>query len=220
MSSLLNYFFNPLPNAIMTGLLGLSALYWLITFLSGDFLGDWDMDLDTDAGVDHDLSEAGSSSFISKALEFINVGKVPIMVIVSVFKFVAWIFTLASSMLWNLASWGWKSVLILIPVFMIAFIFTRWLTKPFIKIYQSMGYNGEDQHDLLGRIAVLKSNIANEKLGTAELAILNDVLKIVVKSKSGKPIAYNSQISIVGESPDKKFYWVEPEITLNNITNN
>jgi len=216
MTEILNYFFHPLPNAIMTGLLGLSVIYWLLTFISGDFLGDLDVGLDVDSDLDAD-GEVADPSVFSKLLAFINIGKVPIMLVISTFKFIAWLLTIASSMFWNIASWGMKSVLILIPIFIITFLLTRFATKPFVKIYKAMGYSGEDKHDLIGRIAVMRSSIQNDTIGNAELVILNDVIKVMVKSKTGEPIEYDAEVMLVDESADKKFYWVTPEINLNNV---
>src|SRR5690606_31321157 len=156
-------------------------------------------------------------SVFSKLLAFINIGKVPIMLVISTFKFIAWLLTIASSMFWNIASWGMKSVLILIPIFIITFLLTRFATKPFVKIYKAMGYSGEDKHDLIGRIAVMRSSIQNDTIGNAELVILNDVIKVMVKSKTGEPIEYDAEVMLVDESADKKFYWVTPEINLNNV---
>ncbi len=219
MIGIISLLFHPLSNAIMTILLGISVLYWLLTFVAGDFLADLDVapDLGVDLDMDGDL--AIEPSFFQKALSFINVGKVPIMVIITMFKFISWIFTLAASMLWNLNQWGWKSALILIPIFIIVFFITRWATKPFIKIYQHMGYNGEEALDLIGRDAVLKSNIRAENLGTAELTIQNDVIKILVKSKNGTPIEFDTTVTIMEESDDKRFYWVKEEINLKNVLN-
>lgn len=217
MTSIITMLFNPLPNAIMSILLGISAFYWLLTFISGDFLGDWDLDAELGVDVDADAEVAVEPSFFQKALAFINVGKVPIMVIISMFKFIAWIFTLASSLLWNVGEWGWKSGLILIPIGILSYFVTRWATKPFIRVYKQMGYNGEETHDLIGRVAILQSNIKDDALGTAELTIQNDVLKILVKSKHGKAIPYRSQITLLEESTDKQFYWVEEEINLENV---
>lgn len=215
MVQIISMLFHPLPNAIMTVLLGISALYWLLTFLAGDFLADIDFDGEVDFAADGDL--AAEPSFFQKALSFINVGKVPIMVVITMFKFISWIFTMTSSMIWDLSSWGWKSGLILIPIFIIAFFITRWATKPFVKIYKQMGYSGEQQLDLIGRTARLKSTIKDEQLGTAELTIQSDVIKIIVKSKNGKPIDFDALVTVQDESIDKKFYYVEEEINLDNV---
>ena len=116
------------------------------------------------------------------------------MIVYSVFKFIAWIVTLASSIFLGAAAWGWKSVLILLPVFAVAYLLTRYATKPLVKLYKVMGYDGEEPHDLLGRVARMRSTINGDKIGAAELVINNDVIRINVKSKSGQPIDYNADV--------------------------
>ncbi len=225
MSNLTNLLFHPLSNAIMTILTGITTLYWIITFIAGDLFGDAGVDSDIDvrgADVDTDITADGDDvgadrPLLHRALEFVNIGKVPFMVVYSVFKFAAWIITLTSSVLLGLASWGWKSAFILIPVFFVAYLVTRYATKPLIKVYQAMGYNGEEPQEFLGRIAKMKSTISGDTIGAAEVKIQSDLIRINVKSKTGELINYDADVMIADESPDKKFYLVVPEITLSNI---
>ena len=105
MSGIIDLLFHPLSNAIMTVLTGVTALYWITTFIAGDLFGDAGADGDLSVhGADLDTDVAGDSDdvatdkpFFQKALEFVNVGKVPFMMVYSVFKFFAWIITLGSS---------------------------------------------------------------------------------------------------------------------------
>lgn len=220
MSDFFDLLFHPLSNAIMTVLTGLSGVYWIFTFIGGDWFGDTDVDVDGDLdthGADLDTDIDADPSIFQKALEFINVGRMPFMVVLFTFKFIAWIFTLVSSIVLGLASWGWKSVLILLPVFVVAFVLTRFATKPLVKIYGMMGYNGEESHDLVGRIARMQSTIEGNTIGGAELQVKSDRMRILVKSKTGERLAYNAEVMIADESPDKKYYLVVPEINLNNI---
>lgn len=221
MSSITNLLFHPLSNAIMTILTGVTALYWITTFFAGDLFGDSDADSDFSshgADVDTDVDTDGADPGIfQKALEFVNIGKVPFMVVYSVFKFLAWIITLSSSVLLGLAGWGWKSVIILVPVFFVAYVITRYATKPLINVYHAMGYNGEEPQELLGRIARMKSTISGDTIGAAEVKIQSDIIRINVKSKTGEVIAYDAEVMIADESSDRKFYLVVPEITLSNI---
>lgn len=228
MTELLNLLFNPLSNGIMTVLTGITALYWIFTFIAGDFLGDLDLstEFDTeiaaDAGADTDTDAdindgTGERSFLSKSMEFINIGKVPFMVVYSTFKFIAWIITLLSSMLFGFSALGWKSALLLAPIFIVAYFITRYATKPFIRIYKAMGYNGEEKHDLIGRVARMRSSISGDKIGSAELVIHNDVIRISVKSKDGAVLPYNTEVMIADEAKDKRYYLVVPEITLKNV---
>ncbi len=217
--------FHPLSNAIMTILTGVTALYWIITFIAGDLFGDSGIDgeahgadVDADLGGEGDADDVtGDKSFLQKALEFVNVGKVPFMMVYSVFKFTAWIITLASSVLLGLTSWGWTSMVILVPVFFVAYFITRFATKPLIKVYDAMGYNGEEPQELLGRIAKMRSTISGQTIGAAEVKIQSDIIRINVQSKTGESIAYDAEVMIAGESMDKKYYLVVPEITLANI---
>jgi hypothetical protein len=224
MSSFVDLLFNPLSNAIMTILTGITALYWITTFFVGDLFGDVgiesdldtngaDIDTDVDSGDDNEVEK----SFFQKALEFVNIGKVPFMVVYSVFKLLAWTITLTSSIFMGLNAWGWKSVFILFPVFLIAYVFTRYATLPLVKVYSAMGYNGEEPHELLGRIARMRSTISGDMIGAAELQIQSDIIRINVQSKTGESIAYDSEVMIKAESADKKFYLVMPEINLSNV---
>jgi hypothetical protein len=112
MTEVINLLFNPLPNAIMTVLTGLSLLYWLFTMLMGDgfdFGPDADIQIegadiqDVELNVDQELDSeiTHEPSFISKAMDFIYVGKAPLMVIVTMFKFISWILTIVSSIIFN-----------------------------------------------------------------------------------------------------------------------
>ena len=221
MTELLNLLFNPLSNGIMTVLTGFSLLYWIFTFLSGSGM-DTDIDFDGFGDIsdvdapDGGEVEAAEPSFFSKALDFINVGKVPIMVIVTLFKFIGWVITLLSSVFLGLANWGAKSVLILIPVFIITYFILHYVTKPLTKMYKSMGYNGEEAHDFLGRTGILKSTIEDNKIGILELVINKDVIRLNVVSQNGKRIEYGSEVMIIKEK-DQKIYEVQPHVTLNNI---
>ncbi len=225
MSGILDLLFHPLSNAIMTVLTGVTALYWITTFIAGDLFGDSSVDGDLNVhGADVDTDVAGDNDgvsadkpFFQEALEFVNVGKVPFMMVYSVFKFLAWIITLASSVVLGLASWGWKSVIILIPVFLVAYVITRYATKPLVKVYQAMGYNGEEPQELLGRIGRMRSTISGDMIGAAEVKIQSDIVRINVKSKTGEAIGYDAEVMIADESADKKFYLVVPEVNLSNI---
>lgn len=227
MTEVINILFHPLPNAIMTLLTGLSLVYWLFTMLLGDGFdfGDADVDVDfegadiQDVESDTDLNAEGEAepSFLSKAMDFINVGKAPFMVIVTLFKFIGWMITIASSLLFQLGNYGWKSVFILIPIFVLTYFLMHYVTIPVTKLYQKVGYTGEEAHEFLGRIGTMRSMIKGEKLGSAEIIIQNDVIRLNVKSVDGKEIQYGDEVLIVNETQDKKYYYVQKNINLNNF---
>lgn len=227
MTEVINILFHPLPNAIMTLFTGLSLVYWLFTMLLGDGFdfGDADVDVDFEGADIQDVeSETGLNaegeaepSFLSKAMNFINVGKAPFMVIVTLFKFIGWMITIASSILFQLGNYGWKSVFILIPIFILTYFLMHYVTIPVTKLYQKVGYTGEEAHEFLGRIGTMRSTIKGENLGSAEIIIQNDVIRLNVKSVDGKEIQYGDEVLIVNETQDKKYYYVQKNINLNNF---
>ena len=224
MTELFNLLFHPLPNGVMTVLTGVSLLYWVFVLFSGDGL-DFGMDADLDAEVIGDVNDVDGDvhhdqpGFFSKALDFINVGKAPLMVIVTLFKFIGWIITIVSSLFISIGQFGFWSLLILIPIFLVTYFIMHWLTKPIAKFYESIGYKGEEPHDYLGRTGIMKSSLAGEKIGSAEFLINKDVIRLNVKSIDGESIGYNDDIIIIDETKDKKIYLVKKEINIHNIKN-
>lgn len=217
MAELLNLLFYPLSNGIMTVLTGMSLLYWVFMFFSGDGIdtdAEFHMGDVSDGDVNTDAD--GEVSFGSKVLEFINIGKMPLMVIVTLFKFIGWILTLLSSIFLGLANWGIKSVLILLPVFAITFVIMHYVTKPLVKMYKNLGYNGEESIDFLGRTGTLKSTIENNKIGILEVTIQKDVFRLNVKSQTGNRIEYGAEVMII-KAVENNIYVVQPNITLHNI---
>jgi hypothetical protein len=222
MADLLNLLFNPLSNGIMTVLTGFSLLYWLFVMISGDgfdFSIDGDLGLEGELGdvTEMDSPEATEMGFFEKVWDFINVGKVPVMVIVTLFKFVSWIITIASSIVFGLGKLGFWSIFILIPVFFITYFLMHFLTKPLVKMYKNLGYKGDDPIDFLGRTGKMKSTISEMKIGSAEFFINGDVIRLNVMSKDGSKIEYNDTVLIVNESTDRKTFYVKKEINLSNI---
>lgn len=222
MADLLNLFFNPLPNGIMTVLTGMSLLYWVFVLFSGngiDFGLDADLDVDSEIGDvnDVDAPESGDVSFFSKAMDFINIGKAPFMVIMTLFKFVGWIITIVSSIIFQIGKFGFWSVLILIPIFILTYFLMHWFTKPLVKFYNNLGYKGEESIDFMGRTGKMKSTISEQKYGSAEFYINGDVIRLNVVSQSGDEIKYDETVIIVNETNDKKIFYVKKEYTLNNI---
>ncbi len=104
--------------------MGVLAVFWLFTFLSGagfdaldiDLDFDADVDVDADVDIDGDVDADGDSDsdvssekepgFFMKFLNFMNIGKVPFMLILSTLKFFMWVITLFTTSVVNVTGWG------------------------------------------------------------------------------------------------------------------
>lgn len=226
MDEVFNLLFNPLPNAVMTLLTGLSLLYWLFTMLMGEGfdLGDSGLEFDgadvqdIDAPSDGDGTiDHAEASFFSKAMDYINIGKAPMMAILTLFKFIGWIITIITSLTFDLSSYGWKSILVLIPVFILTYFVMHFVTIPVVKLYRNVGYTGEEAHEFLGRTGKMKSTIQGSNIGSVEVTINNDVIRLNVRSSDGSRIEYGDLVTIIDETENKKYYLVQKEISLNSF---
>lgn len=224
---------HPLPNAVMTVIMAVLTLYWFFVFISGVGLDDMDLGFDFDIDVpqpdapeieadvdgdsDGDVSQHESPGFFMKFLAFLNVGRVPFMLIFSTWKFLGWIGTLITTQMVDVSEWGAWSLLILIPLLSVALLFTKIFTNPLAKLFEEVGYKGEKEIDFLGRSGKMLSHIQGEKIGSAEVIINKDPIRLNVKSIDGSELNYGDYILIADESADKRFYLVSKEVTLRNF---
>lgn len=234
----MNEFFHnlmhPLPNAVMTVIMGVLFLYWIFVFLSGagfedldlglDFDGDIDADSFADFDTDTEVDASDSDSqvdkepgFFMRFLNFLNVGKVPFMLILSAFKFFIWIGSLITTSLVNVAGWGLWSLLILLPLAFVSLFFTKLSTNPLVKIFKELGYKGEEEIDFMGRSGKMLSCIKDKKIGTAEFLVDKNPIKLNVISIDGQEIRYGEYVIIADESEDKRIYYVSKEMSIRNF---
>jgi len=230
------FFYNlmhPLPNAVMTVIMGVLALYWLVVFFFGIGLDDLDLGFDFDVDVsepdvdvadDLDASERGEEGvekqepgFFMKFMTYLNVGRVPFMLVLSTFKFLLWVCTLITTQLVNVTAWGLTSLLILIPLALVAVVFTHFATHPLVSFFKKIGYKGEEEIDFLGRIGKMSSNIRDNKTGTAEFVVDKNPIRLNVRSIDGKPLNYGERVIVADETDDRKVYLVTREYTIDDI---
>jgi hypothetical protein len=235
-----DFFYNlmhPLPNAVMTVIMGVLMIYWLFVFISGAGLEDLDLgfdfdvdidepDVDTDVDADSDIdssepdkdvSTEREPGFFMKFLNFMNVGKVPFMLIFSTLKFFIWIGSLITTSIVNVTTWGLWSLLILIPLGVAGLFFTKAATNPMVKLFKEIGYKGEEETDFLGRAGKMLSTIKEKKIGTAEFIVDSNPIKLNVMSIDGEEIKYGDYVIIADESDDRKIYYVSKEISIRNL---
>lgn len=216
MSELLYNLMHPLPNGIMTVIVGILTIFWIFTLLGGldmDAL-DIDVDADVDADIDTDIGEPG---FVAEFLSFLNIGKVPFMLVVTVFMLFIWIGSLIVTKIFGGAEWGNISALILLPLIFLSVFLTKLTTTPMAHFFEKIGYKGEKEIDFLGRSGIMTSTIQGDKVGTAEVVIDKNPMRIHVRSIDGESLKYGEYIMVVDETPDKKVYLISKEISLRNI---
>lgn len=214
MDSLIYNLLHPLPNGIMTVIVAILTVFWIFTLLGGLDMDAFDIEADVDTDIDADIADPGA---FAEFLSFLNIGKVPFMLVITIFMLFIWIGTLTITKVLGGAEWGTISVLLLLPLAFASVFLTKLTTTPMASFFKKIGYKGEEEIDFLGRSGVMTSSISGKKIGTAEFVVEKNPIRLNVQSIDGEELKYGDYIIIVDETPDKKVYLISKEISLRNI---
>jgi len=229
MKDIIHHLFFPISNAIMTVLMLISVIYWLFSAIMGgldgiDIASEPSVDLDVDTSFDlqqnhidilhdkePDLDEpvvSHESGLVAKLLHYMNVGQVPFMMVLTIFRFFTWAGSLVSTLSPQVVNLGNWSVIILIPLAVVAIILTHYATLPLGNFLKRTGYHGDEIIDFIGREGVMQSSIEAEKHGIMQLIVNQDPIKVMVASWDGAPIQFGDRVYIIERAQTPNLYYV------------
>lgn len=181
MLEFLSYCFQPV-NLPFTVLLILVFVYWLtvMTGLLGADSFDIDLDTDFDADVDVDVDADGDSGqgvggLFNGVLHFLNLGDVPLMIIVSFFIVSMW----AASLLGNfyLPLWfgvepgAMVAVMAFVPNLVLSVLLVKVLTTPLRSVFRSLKSGLKTRTEIVGKTCVITTSEVTGKFGQAEFSL-------------------------------------------------
>lgn len=226
--------FSPI-NAPLTIFLIALTVYRIITTLLGfDFDVDVDVDFDIDADIDVDADASIDSTAIDLeeisnvelknetvvrdkrkelkwwqiVLIYFNFTELPFMFTLTSWVFFWWFITVLGTYLtfsYNNAFGFVVFAAAIIP----SLILNKIFTTPFKSVFRKLERKGVAAIDMLGRKAVLDSDLSGDKMGRAKIKIESDPLLIYVKSLDGSTLKSGTEILIIKQSTNKKYYYVQ-----------
>ena len=183
----------------------------------GDIDADIDPDLDVDPDAELDAGESGSggrSSLFISLLKFMDVGDVPLMILLSALVFSIWstslvvtkYFNPAQSIVWALA---W-----LLPEFIFSLLLTKVVTFPAGMLFRKANSGIEKKTKIIGRTCIVTTSRVTAKMGQAEIHV-DDAAPITlnVRCRSGeerKPLKKGDEALILELVAEKGTYIVVP----------
>ncbi len=213
MKELLEYSFSTI-NIIPTGLLIFILLYWLIVILG--FIGTdaIDVDLDIDANVDMDVDvdtdidvDAGGANIFISALDFFNVGRVPLMVLLSFIALPLWFIVLNVNDFLGIETFALAAAL-LIPEFFISLLIAKILTNPLAKMFKKIDTETGTPTDFTGKIAEVR--VWLDKTSDGQIALDHKGATVVLTARSIKNrIEQNKKVLIIDYIEKEQHYIVE-----------
>lgn len=206
MKELIEVSFAP-ANFILTVLAILAVIYWIAIIFTGLDVDVADTNLENDI-TKPDVGHAEGQGFWQSLVDFLYIGELPVMFIVSIIIFSMWLINVNVTALLGIEN-SILGFLIYIPALFISILVTKVIAKPFVKLYAVFNHKGEQEIDFIGKVGRVTSPMSQVRLGQIEIQLAEDVLKVYAKSLENEEILFGETVMILEESVDKKFYLVQ-----------
>lgn len=212
------------PNLVPAVLAAFSLFYWVMVIigffdfnsLDVDVDVDADVDLDVDADLDADVdadadadadADHHSGGGFKGVLTFFNIGKVPMMALLSFLSLFWWSGSiLATYYLEASLALGFA---LLVPIFLVSLILTKFVTAPIGKLFVKMNQYARPL-DAVGKICEITIGFDGDELGQARLKTVDGWANLTVKSISGNHFNRGDSAVIIEYNKTNNFFLIEP----------
>lgn len=228
MSELISEAFR-LVNFPFTVLIILVTLYWLLVMFgmvsgdhgvdaAGEVGHDLDSGLDTDVDGDADLDAEhhveghhhghhDGGSLWTSALKFVNLGEVPVMVVLSVLVLSSWTFSMVANHYWT----GGSSLLALVFLgvnFVVTIVVTRYVTMPLKPLFRAINKQYDKPVEIVGMHCKILTSEANAEFGQGEIATDGAPLLINVRVLNNETLRRGDLAVIVREDKENRIFYI------------
>ena len=225
------------PVNLLFTLLLLSALgYWAMFFIGAvglDILDDLDLDVDSDVDVDLDVdvdvdvdadldveadaeldgaAGGGRSGLFISFMRFLDVGDVPLMVLLTSLIASMWAVSIMTSHYFNPERSALYAVLWFIPNFALSACLTKVVTLPARYLFRNSSSGIEKPTRIVGKTCIVTTSVVTTKSGQAEIRLENAApITLNVRCPEGKqPLRKGDEALILELVEDKGIYIVVP----------
>ncbi len=197
-------------NLPYTLLLLLVVLYWLVVLAGMLDVDSIDLDAtcpdvagaDAD-GADFDIPTAG---FFGGLLEYLNLRKVPLSIVVSLFALSLWIIgVLANHHLHGTRS-GLLGLAVLVPNILLSAHVAKFATLPLVPLFRGMRAAASSSRDLVGTRVIVTSSKVDATFGQAEIREVGAPITLMVRTEGGEILARGAEAVILRSEPEKSVH--------------
>jgi len=211
------------PNLLYTILLGFVLLYFLsvllgaldLEFFEIELDADIDIDVDVDVDIDMDVdaeadADIGGGGLFVSVLSFLNIGKVPFMIYVSLVVLSMWVIGIIANHIWY-PVYSWFPLALMVPNFLVSLFIGKLLSEPFKSSFSKLNKQGLSKTKLVGKICQAKTRLRSDAIGQAEVMVGEDHHSITAKLQKGKePIKSGEKGLIIEYHKDEDYFVVAP----------
>ena len=196
-----------------TLLLGAITVYWLLVavgMLDFDADGTPDLaggDMADVPGGDLQAAAEGAQGVFRSALEFLNIGNVPAMIVVSIMSLSLWVWAMIGNHYFNDGS-VMRGLVLLVPNLALTIVLTKAITSPLKKFFISLSRDYEEHKPVVGRTCVVITNEVTDKFGQAQIDTSGAPLIINVRTYGDVILAKGESALIIKEDRENNLYTV------------
>jgi hypothetical protein len=196
-----------LSNLFSTLLLLLVVVYWIVVLCG--ILDIDTLDLDMDAG-DVDGVEADLSGGSEGLLEYLNLRKVPLSIMVSIFALSLWLIGVLVNHYLHHTSSVLLGLAVFVPNVLISAHVAKFVTLPLVPLFRSINKGIAEVREMIGTRVRITSSSADAKFGQAEVisADVGPSVVLSVRTEGEEILPKGAEAVIVSEDSDKQVYVV------------
>jgi hypothetical protein len=182
------------------------AILTVISIISGFDL-DLDLDGDIDVDLDGDIGGDISGGFFRDVFIFINVGHVPVTLILFTVILINWSIGLGLNTMYNVNHSIFLGICMAVGVFLVSIPLTKIATFPIKLLFKSMVEDQEALNKSVGSICETQCEVT-ETSGYALVKTDASPLSIMVKCEEGKTIPKISKAVVLEFDKESKRYLI------------
>lgn len=205
-------------NLPFTILLGLVVGYWLLVSIG---LLDMDADATPDFHADVHLPHGGGASHavdlhgasegfqgtVKSALQFLNIGNVPAMIVLSIMSLSFWTWSMIGNHYFNEGS-AMRALVLFAPNLVLTILLTKLLTSPLKRLFQTLNREYEEHKPVVGRTCMITTNEVTDKFGQAQIDTSGAPLLINVRTFGDTILKKGESALIIKEDKENNIYTV------------
>jgi len=180
-----------------TVLLILVFLYWMLMIL-----GAVDLEVFDSLVPDVDLDDGGG--LFGPLLQWLGIGSVPVMIMLSVFVFLGWAFSLIADALIHPGGDLLVGLALFLSIAVVGFFLAGFFTRPLAVLFKP-----EEHHKIMYSIGVATTSTVTPDFGQVEIPVRGAPITLNARTKGDAVIHKGEKVIVFDKDDDKGVYFVE-----------